>query len=58
MSDGCKDYACELLDLCRSTEEIISILNEEDEPCPEPSNSLARVKMAIKYDQKRVSNMD
>ena len=60
----------ELLDLCQTTEEIVSILNEEtgmnlkeqsqqylaenqNSDTPEPG--LARVKLALKYEQKRVS---
>ena len=66
MSDLCKNYSVELLDLCQSTEEIVSILDEgsdaEDEPTEEVpptakvNHSLARVKLALKYEQKRVSD--
>lgn len=67
LSDSCKNYGVELLDLCQSTEEIVSILNEgsdaesDDEAAddiPHTANvthSLARVKLALKYEQKRVS---
>ena len=51
----------ELLDLCRSSEEIMAILNEDEHVAegPEEStsnmkHSLARVKLALKYEQKRV----
>lgn len=65
LSDQCKNYAVELLDLCQSTEEIMAILNEdsEDSDLYVPpydvetleSLSLARVKLALKYEQKRVT---
>ena len=56
LSNQCKNYAVELLDLCRSTDEIGAILNGGD--VSEDVNavpSLTRVKLAIKYGQKRVS---
>ena len=59
-----------MLDLCQSTEEIVAILNEgetEDDEAAEQAteqavqqskesklHSLARVKLALKYEQKRV----
>ena len=80
MSNKCKDYVVELLDLCQTSEEIVAILNEDSTGAPkEPTNSqqstnaapgdkdinaptnndefvgLARVKLALKYEQKRVS---
>ena len=57
LSDGCKDYAVELLELCRSTDEIIAILNEDEEEGAEIGTGLARLKMAIKHDQKRVCDI-
>ena len=66
LSEQCKNYAVELLDLCQSTEEIMAILNEdsdESESFTGPFDmdsienlSLARVKLALKYEQKRVSS--
>ena len=56
LSNQCKNYAVELLDLCRSTDEIGAILNGGD--VSDDVNavpSLTRVKLAIKYGQKRVS---
>ncbi|KAK2170903.1 hypothetical protein NP493_1128g00031 [Ridgeia piscesae] len=54
LSNQCKNYAVELLDLCRSTDEIGAILNGGD--VSDDVNavpSLTRVKLAIKYGQKR-----
>ncbi|ELU14059.1 hypothetical protein CAPTEDRAFT_173024 [Capitella teleta] len=64
LSEGCKNYGVELLDLCRSSLEIRAILNEdgttyvEDEDAERAAMDntncgLARVKLAIKYEQKR-----
>lgn len=53
----------ELLDLCQSSEEIVAILNEgaeeEEVAAMEQEEgehlTLSRVKLALKYEQKRVS---
>ncbi|XP_071044300.1 transient-receptor-potential-like protein [Parasteatoda tepidariorum] len=58
LSNQCKKYSCDLLDLCRSTEEVIAVLNkktdsnfQEDE---DPDKlSLSRLKLALKYEQKQ-----
>ena len=64
LSEQCKNYAVELLDLCQSTEEIMAILNEDSEESDSFTGpydmeslenlTLARVKLALKYEQKRV----
>lgn len=63
LSAQCKKYACDLLDQCRSSEEVIAVLNktcEEDvdneEYCPDEADklTLSRLKLAIKYEQKQV----
>ncbi|BFZ14644.1 hypothetical protein BsWGS_17682 [Bradybaena similaris] len=62
LSGQCKKYACDLLDQCRSSEEVIAVLNktcEEDvdseEYCPDEAEklTLSRLKLAIKYEQKQ-----
>ncbi|XP_076355264.1 transient-receptor-potential-like protein isoform X1 [Tachypleus tridentatus] len=61
LSDQCKCYSCDLLDLCRSTEEVIAVLNKqsdsdsEDDEDEENSDklTLARLKLALKYEQKQ-----
>lgn len=60
LSNQCKKYSCDLLDLCRSTEEVIAVLNkktdssfEEDEDTDKLT--LSRLKLALKYEQKQVS---
>ncbi|KAI1721291.1 transient receptor ion channel II domain-containing protein [Ditylenchus destructor] len=58
LSEQCKQFACDLLSQCRSTEEVIAILNKEDNMHDENIDvwasklSLSRLKKAIKYDQK------
>ncbi|KAK7028247.1 anthranilate synthase component II, variant, partial [Halocaridina rubra] len=61
LSEQCKKYTCELLHQCRSTEEVIAVLNrrseedsdeDDDEDDPERLN-LSRLKLALKYDQKQ-----
>uniref|UniRef100_A0A914M4R2 Transient receptor ion channel domain-containing protein n=1 Tax=Meloidogyne incognita TaxID=6306 RepID=A0A914M4R2_MELIC len=71
--EQCKQYAVDLLNQCRSTEEVMAVLNKEDNFCNEEVHldkilisdlkfvqidlssakcSLARLKLAIKYEQK------
>nr|CAD2157864.1 unnamed protein product [Meloidogyne enterolobii] len=56
--EQCKQYAVDLLNQCRSTEEVMAVLNKEDNFCNEEIDlssakcSLARLKLAIKYEQK------
>ncbi|XP_037787365.1 LOW QUALITY PROTEIN: transient-receptor-potential-like protein [Penaeus monodon] len=61
LSEQCKKYTCDLLHQCRSTEEVIAVLNRrseedsdvsDDEDDPERLN-LSRLKLALKYDQKQ-----
>uniref|UniRef100_A0A1I8BA53 TRP_2 domain-containing protein n=1 Tax=Meloidogyne hapla TaxID=6305 RepID=A0A1I8BA53_MELHA len=58
--EQCKHYAVDLLNQCRSTEEVMAVLNKEDNFCNEEVDlssakcSLARLKLAIKYEQKTV----
>ncbi|XP_037270713.2 transient-receptor-potential-like protein isoform X1 [Rhipicephalus microplus] len=64
LSNQCKKYSCELLDLCRSSEEVIAVLNKRTDdqvPAEDYCHSqivsegltLSRLKMALKYDQKQ-----
>ncbi|WAQ97758.1 TRPL-like protein, partial [Mya arenaria] len=58
LSGQCKKCACDLLDQCRSTEEVIAILNRPSDEDVEDTGrergklTLARLKLAIKYEQK------
>lgn len=60
LSEQCKQFACDLLSQCRSTEEVIAVLNKEDNSHDENIDvwasklSLSRLKLAIKYGQKTV----
>ncbi|CAG5129597.1 unnamed protein product, partial [Candidula unifasciata] len=66
LSVQCKKYACELLEQCRSSDEVIAVLNktceedsdeedEEEDSTSWDSNklTLCRLKLAIKYEQKQ-----
>ena len=63
LSDQAKTYAVDLLDQCRSSEEVIAVLNkdsESDDEFPdEDVNSgkltLSRLQLALKYEQKQVN---
>lgn len=57
LSMQCKDFVVGVLDLCRNTEEVEAILNGDVDQCPpSPYNRpcLSRVKLAIKYEVKKV----
>lgn len=54
----CKDFVVGVLDLCRDTEEVEAILNGDvDQALPGDHSRpcLSRVKLAIKYEVKKVS---
>lgn len=59
LNEQCKSYACDLMSQCRSTEEVIAVLNK-DVCSDDPDDiwgaklSLSRLKLAIKYEQKQV----
>ncbi|XP_076359761.1 transient-receptor-potential-like protein isoform X1 [Tachypleus tridentatus] len=60
LSNQCKRYSCDLLDLCRSTEEVIAVLNkksdsesDDDDDADAEKLTLARLKLALKYEQKQ-----
>ncbi|XP_012943366.1 uncharacterized protein LOC101855595, partial [Aplysia californica] len=51
MVEQCMNFACELMDLCRGTQEVEAVLSESDEGTQR--DPLARLKMAIRYDEKK-----
>jgi len=52
----CKDFVVGVLDLCRDTEEVEAILNGDvdQNPPTELRPCLSRIKLAIKYEVKKV----
>uniref|UniRef100_A0A672FIH0 Transient receptor potential cation channel, subfamily C, member 7b n=1 Tax=Salarias fasciatus TaxID=181472 RepID=A0A672FIH0_SALFA len=60
LSMQCKDFVVGVLDLCRDTEEVEAILNGDVDQCPpSPYNRpcLSRVKLAIKYEVKKLGQI-
>uniref|UniRef100_A0AAQ5YR84 Transient receptor ion channel domain-containing protein n=1 Tax=Amphiprion ocellaris TaxID=80972 RepID=A0AAQ5YR84_AMPOC len=60
LSMQCKDFVVGVLDLCRNTEEVEAILNGDVDQCPpSPYNRpcLSRVKLAIKYEVKKLGQI-
>lgn len=47
----CKNYAVELLELCRSNEEVLAALHGGSN-----TRDLSRIKLAIRYEQKKVKS--
>ena len=63
LSGQCKKFTCDLLDQCRSSEEVLAVLNkdagdESDDDVDPEKLTLARFKLALKYEQKQVSAPD
>jgi len=48
----CMNFACELMDLCRGTQELEAVLGVENEVSCDP---LARLRLAIQYNEKKAS---
>ena len=46
------NFACEMMDLCRGTQEVEAVLGEEITGTRDP---LARLRLAIQYNEKKVS---
>ncbi|XP_059140364.1 transient-receptor-potential-like protein [Physella acuta] len=56
LGQQCRKYACDLLDQCRSSEEVTAVLNrtsEEDLPQDTDKLTLSRLKLALKFEQKQ-----
>ncbi|XP_074649844.1 transient-receptor-potential-like protein [Tubulanus polymorphus] len=59
LAESCKKYACDLLDQCRSSEEVIAVLDKSDDEDDDEEDgdtdklTLARLKLALKYEQKQ-----
>lgn len=49
------DFACELMDLCRGTQEVEAVLSEGSDGTGS-RDPLARLKMAMEYEEKKVSH--
>ena len=47
----CMNFAYELMDLCRGTQEVEAVLGEENTGTRDP---LARLRLAINYNEKKV----
>ena len=48
------EFACELMDLCRGTQEVEAVLSEGTEENGNNRDPLARLKMAMEYEEKKV----
>ncbi len=51
--EQCMDFACELMDLCRGTQEVEAVLSESGGENGY-RDQLARLKMAMEYEEKKV----
>jgi len=47
-------FACELMDLCRGTQEVEAVLSEGSGGMGGSCDPLARLKMAMEYEEKKV----
>ena len=53
--EQCMNFAYELMDLCRGTQEVEAVLSESRQQDDDSCATLARLKMAIEYEEKKVS---
>lgn len=55
--EKCMNFACELMDLCRGTQEVEAVLSEGSDSNSDNGkrDPLARLKMAIRYQEKKVN---
>jgi hypothetical protein len=53
--EQCMNFACELMDLCRGTQEVEAVLSEGGEDNGAARDPLGRLKMAMEYEEKKVS---
>ena len=53
--EQCMNFACELMDLCRGTQEVEAVLSESNSENGS-YNPLERLKMAMEYEEKKVNN--
>jgi len=51
--EQCMNFACELMDMCRGTQEVEAVLSEKDEENGS-YDPLERLKMAMEYEEKKV----
>lgn len=51
MVEQCMEFACQMMDLCRGTQEVEAVLGEEGTGTRDP---LARLTRAIGYGEKKV----
>jgi len=51
--EQCMNFACELMDLCRGTQEVEAVLSEGGGK-DGSRDPLARLKMAMEYEEKKV----
>ena len=54
--EQCMNFACELMDLCRGTQEVEAVLSESNEE-QGSYDPLERLKMAMEYEEKKVGQM-
>ncbi len=48
------DFACELMDLCRGTQEVQAIMGGENMEASNSKDPLNRLRLAIQYGEKKV----
>ena len=63
MLEQCMNFACEMMDLCRGTQEVEAMLasstlrEDADSDEGESSDPLERLRMAIRYEEKKVPTL-
>ena len=49
------NFACQMMDLCRGTQEVEAVISEYMDDGEKVKDPLGRLRMAIRYEEKKVS---
>lgn len=53
--EQCMNFACQMMDLCRGTQEVEAVISEYMDDGEKVKDPLGRLRMAIRYEEKKVS---
>lgn len=53
--EQCMNFACEMMDLCRGTQEVEAVISDFLEDGANVRDPLGRLRLAIRFEEKKVS---
>ena len=54
--EQCMNFACQMMDLCRGTQEVEAVISDCVEDSSNIRDPLGRLRLAIRYEEKKVVN--